>query len=1127
MRSRSRTGSSNINIPREQQPPPQHNHQHHQHLHQHSASSTPLYRDEQQREPTESSTISQRNSLFGRPTQMWSNSTSANTSRHASNASIFSMPAAAPYSRHSTPPTPLSSPGLFRPPSQQLLTSGAGSDNHGYLLHPSQYQVSDQQVRETHNLEVEFDVSGRKIINNYTIIEELGRGTHGKVKLGSDPQGNLVAIKVVERSQGRPRLGRRGDGENSEVKVKREIAILKKIRHPNVVRLLEVIDDIRFKKVYLVLEYVIRGEVVWRKEADPDVIRRDRLRIRREAIQEKKVKAVSIRDGQGQETKRHKRRRDPTFWSLEFASEPDSPDEDYGADGADADDESDEDSLLDLQADDYYMPAMEMKEARRCFRDTVIGLDYLHWNGIIHRDIKPANLLWTEDKVTKISDFGVSFLGRPIRDDGDDDTEDEEPTGFEQDELELAKTAGTPAFFAPELCCLDPLQARLPITNAIDVWALGVTLFCFIYGRVPFIADHEYSLFKSITDDELIIPRRRIRPHKEQVPLPPGVKLTPEQLEEYETEPVSDDLRDLIRRLLTKNPKSRILLKEVKRHPWVLEGLENPIAWVDATDPEKALKGNKISVTTEEVETAVTVPSIITRAKSAIRKATGSWVRGLRKRGSSITKDSKDTGSPGPSTPSGTSGSGEATKKQAPSATNSSTGSADTVKQSQHVDKSDESNAPTSHSQPSSQNGSSHKLRRKRSMNLLGGLRRHASQSLDMAKTVRETHRGPTEAPPSTPIHAVPPQVTKPEYTPVAQTNAPRRIVRQTRSNDMTWSHRGSPSSNYRGVITEPLQAEDEPNQVPILATPVPHPRRGLYTVHDEHDPATTLRTSSRPANSALREKFEQQRREEQEMARMRLGKAGLEDTEEYLDQPYFHPSSMDTPRGWANDNDHTSRPTSMMELNSRNVGYFDFKTGYDKTDSEGTAVPTAVPRIGANIVSSSSDERFNTTAGSSFTNSSFPSQFTNPSSVSSDFFTNHYSRKGSMTVSDSATSHIPDERMPESNHLHQRRGSDVNDMMFPPDQEDTDSDSEGGFVLKMTNTRTNTKSGSKGGGGAPRPLSRSKTIGIAQLARASNEDKDTVLEKSRRRRQSRGAAGNAKEEDQEEQRKKVDECLL
>jgi serine/threonine protein kinase len=414
-----------------------------------------------------------------------------------------------PHSRNSTPPTPLSSPGLFRPPSRPAAVA-YGSDGANaavvHHLHPSQYRQADP-VRETHQLETDYDpISGRKIINHYSIIEEIGRGTHGKVKLGYDMSTkDLVAIKIVERSQGRPRLGRKGDGgESSETKIKREIAILKKIRHKNVVRLLEVIDDDRSKKVYLVLEYVVRGEVIWRKNGDPDVLHRDRQRLRRE-IAAAHVR-TTVNNNAQQIVKRRRRRKARTtstsFWSLEFASDStvhSGVEDDDEAQGTSLhDDFSDTESVLSIPDDECYVPAMEIEEARKCFRDTVVGLDHLHWNGIIHRDIKPANLLWTGDQVTKISDFGVSFLGRPIRDDDDNGTGEDEPTGFEQDELELAKTAGTPAFFAPELCsmgmlpfafaivrhfCLACLFAGSESAVAVGLWVSEVP---FLYLNLPY-----------------------------------------------------------------------------------------------------------------------------------------------------------------------------------------------------------------------------------------------------------------------------------------------------------------------------------------------------------------------------------------------------------------------------------------------------------------------------------------------------------------------------------------------------------------------------------------------------------------------------------------------------------------
>ena len=63
----------------------------------------------------------------------------------------------------------------------------------------------------------------------------------------------------------------------------------------------------------------------------------------------------------------------------------------------------------------------------------VYDYSLVHKQRVVHRDIKPSNLLLTNDGHVKISDFGVSQFF-----DGDDDS--------------LHRTAGSPAFTAPEIC---------------------------------------------------------------------------------------------------------------------------------------------------------------------------------------------------------------------------------------------------------------------------------------------------------------------------------------------------------------------------------------------------------------------------------------------------------------------------------------------------------------------------------------------------------------------------------------------------------------------------------------------------------------------------------------------------
>ena len=110
---------------------------------------------------------------------------------------------------------------------------------------------STPQVLETSIVEKDIDPeTGNKLINNYEILGEIGRGVHGKVKLARDiDTAEFVAIKIVVK-QSRRRLGK-VDNDGDENKVRREIAIMKKCVHPHVVRLREVMDDPMSKKLYL------------------------------------------------------------------------------------------------------------------------------------------------------------------------------------------------------------------------------------------------------------------------------------------------------------------------------------------------------------------------------------------------------------------------------------------------------------------------------------------------------------------------------------------------------------------------------------------------------------------------------------------------------------------------------------------------------------------------------------------------------------------------------------------------------------------------------------------------------------------------------------------------------------
>ncbi|KAL2155554.1 hypothetical protein VTH82DRAFT_296 [Thermothelomyces myriococcoides] len=668
---------------------------------------------------------------------------------HSRLHSIF-PPAQSHLAQHRTAnSTPVSSPsGLFSPSMPRpnmTFPSQPGSETAtpGGLNSPYLHPLQGHKVRETHKANVEHDgTTGRKHINNYEIIEELGRGVHGKVKLARNVEtGEFVAIKIVPRFSKKRRLGK-VMAMSTRDKSKKEIAILKKIRHPNVVALLEVIDDPELKKIYMVLEHVELGEVVWRKKGLPHICEYERRRIEREKrgakstpeeerferalLQRQAAKAAAQRES----LRARAQKPSGDHWNLEYGpaddeeleahvgslgredsdlsvvrpalsnsgslagsratsrapsrsqsgkslsrfAEPDVVHDDEDLEtpgalpikgkagsstaldgtmyGAYADDPSLQgrspsmaDSLMshissfdfnrvqDPFVDDYsYVPCFTIEQARSTFRDTVLGLEYLHYEGVVHRDIKPANLLWTKDKRTKIADFGVSYFGRPVRDGEPDDTISESEARDFDDDFELAKTVGTPAFFAPELCATDlydsPPGKQPKVTEQIDVWSLGVTLYCLIYARLPFLAEDEWQMFKKIANEEVYIPDRRLRP------VDPATKPNEKSLytrlnkppyrndDELAYEDIEPELQDLLRKMLTKDPEKRIRLRDVKRHPWVMHGVDMR-SWIDDTDPSRRASGKRIQVDEKDMARAVVPLSLMERARSVVKKAVG------------------------------------------------------------------------------------------------------------------------------------------------------------------------------------------------------------------------------------------------------------------------------------------------------------------------------------------------------------------------------------------------------------------------------------------------------------------------------------------------------------------------
>ncbi|ORZ41347.1 kinase-like domain-containing protein [Catenaria anguillulae PL171] len=169
-------------------------------------------------------------------------------------------------------------------------------------------------------------------------------------------------------------------------------------------------------------------------------------------------------------------------------------------------------------------------QAWKYFRDVVLGLEYLHSQRVIHCDLKPENILLTHDDRAQISDFGIAHMCS-------DDTS--------VDDHMPIRTA-SPAFTPPECC--DPSAVQIH-GRALDVWCLGVTLYCLTHGHTPFEAPHLMELYQVIANEE----------------------------PEFDQVGISSELKSLLAGLLEKDPAKRIVLHDVMQDAWVTRGGIEPL----------------------------------------------------------------------------------------------------------------------------------------------------------------------------------------------------------------------------------------------------------------------------------------------------------------------------------------------------------------------------------------------------------------------------------------------------------------------------------------------------------------------------------------------------------------------
>ncbi|XP_051495351.1 microtubule-associated serine/threonine-protein kinase 3 isoform X3 [Apus apus] len=183
------------------------------------------------------------------------------------------------------------------------------------------------------------------------------------------------------------------------------------------------------------------------------------------------------------------------------------------------------------------MGPLPVDMAKMYFAETVLALEYLHNYGIVHRDLKPDNLLITSMGHIKLTDFGLSKIGLMNM------TTNLYEGHMEKDTREFMdkQVCGTPEYIAPEVILIQGYG------KPVDWWAMGIILYEFLVGCVPFFGDTPEELFGQVISDEIMWPEG--------------------------DEALPADAQDLITRLLRQCPLERLGTggaQEVKHHSFFL-----------------------------------------------------------------------------------------------------------------------------------------------------------------------------------------------------------------------------------------------------------------------------------------------------------------------------------------------------------------------------------------------------------------------------------------------------------------------------------------------------------------------------------------------------------------------------
>ncbi|CAB3256881.1 unnamed protein product [Arctia plantaginis] len=204
------------------------------------------------------------------------------------------------------------------------------------------------------------------------------------------------------------------------------------------------------------------------------------------------------------------------------------------------------------------------KKTRYIMRQVLEGVRHVHSKCIVHRDLKPENILLDDQLNVKITDFGFAKVLK----DGE----------------KLFELCGTPGYLAPETLKANMFEDAPGYGQEVDIWACGVIMFTLLVGCPPFWHRKQMVMLRNIMEGKYSF-------------------TSPEWAD------ISEDPKDLIRRLLVVDPNERIGILESLNHPFF-----NAMLWdQDMTPLKKTLSSTSRKMS--RIDMAIKSSAFNARAK--------------------------------------------------------------------------------------------------------------------------------------------------------------------------------------------------------------------------------------------------------------------------------------------------------------------------------------------------------------------------------------------------------------------------------------------------------------------------------------------------------------------------------